>query len=73
MDDDYISHDETLEDDYRKMQRERIVGSIHEFRIYNLSSRHGKSTLYNGVGYLIHIKLNKVLASWLVKKGELAG
>ena len=63
--DDYISHDETLEDDYRKMQREKIVDSIHDHRLYNLAVRHGKSNPHHGAGYLIHPKFVAVLAKWL--------
>lgn len=63
--DDYISHDETLKNDYRKMERNKMVNSIHDHRIHNLAVRHGRSNPHHGVGYLIHPKFIEVLEGWL--------
>ena len=63
--DDYISHDETLKDDYRKMKRHKLVGSIKDHRIYNLAVRNGETNPHHGAGYLIHPEFIEVLAEWL--------
>lgn len=63
--DDYISHDETLEDDYRKMENHKMVEPIRDHRIYNLAVRNGKSNPHHGAGYLIHPEFITVLAEWL--------
>ena len=51
--DDYVSHDETLADDYRKLVRDGFIESIADHRIYNLALRHGTSNPHHGAGYLI--------------------
>ena len=61
-----LPHDETLEDDYRKMQRAGMVVSARDHRLYNFAIRRGKSNPHQGVGYLIHPKFVDVLAGWLV-------
>ena len=63
--DDYISYDETLADDYENMKRARMVKSVRDHRLYNLAVRDGKSNPHHGVGYLIHPKFINVLARWL--------
>ena len=63
--DDYISHDETLKDDYRKMENYEMVEQIRDHRIYNLAVRNGESNPHHGAGYLIHPEFITVLAEWL--------
>ena len=63
--DDYVCHDETLCDDYRKMERWEMIDSIRDHRIYNLAVRHGRSNPHHGVGYLIHPCFIDILAHWL--------
>ena len=63
--DDYVSHDETLADDYRKMQNWEMVDSIDDHRIYNLAVRNGKSNPHHGAGYLIHPTVSKIVSDWL--------
>ena len=63
--DDYVCHDETLCDDYRKMKRWDLIESIRDHRIYNLAVRDGKSNPHHGVGYLIHPCFIQILADWL--------
>ncbi len=65
VEDDYISHDETLRDDYRKMERAGLVNSICDHRLYNLAVRDGKPNPHHGVGYLIHPRFIDVLGKWL--------
>ncbi len=63
--DDYISYDETLTDDYENMKHYGMVDSVSDHRLYNLAVRDGKSNPHHGVGYLIHPKFINVLARWL--------
>ena len=63
--DDYISHDETLEDDYKKMRRAKLIDSIRDHRPYNLAIRNGKPNPHHGVGYLIHPQFVEILGKWL--------
>ena len=63
--DDYISHDQTLKDDYRKMKSHEMVEQIRDHQIYNLAVRNGESNPHHGAGYLIHPEFIEVLAEWL--------
>lgn len=63
--DDYISYDQTLADDYKNMKRAKMVKSVRDHRLYNLAVRYEKSNPHHGVGYLIHPKFINVLAIWL--------
>lgn len=63
--DDYISHDERIRNDYRKMIRLGLVDSIKDYKIYNLALREGKSNPHHSCGYLIHPRVSQVLVSWL--------
>jgi len=63
--DDFISHDQRLRDDYAEMYDFGLVRSIRDERIYNLSVRKGKSNPHHSGGYLIHPKMANVVATWL--------
>lgn len=63
--DDYVSHDQKLANDYRKMEREHSMKRIVDRRLHNLAVRHGKSNPHHGAGYLIHPVFIDVFASWL--------
>jgi hypothetical protein len=63
--DDYISHDEDVANDYRRMLRSGLVESITDEGIYNLSVRDGKSNPHHENGYLIHPVVTKHVAAWL--------
>ncbi len=63
--DDYLSHDNTLADDYRNMLRQKQVSLIKDYRIYNLSVRYGKSNPHSSIGYLIHPRVAQIVAGWL--------
>lgn len=67
--DDYIAHDETVANDYKKMVSGGQVDSIVDHRIYNLAVRlddDGKpcSNPHHGAGYLIHPSVSKLVAGW---------
>lgn len=65
--DDYISHDETVGDDFRRMEAMPEIESITDVsrRIYNLSVRNGASNPHHGAGYLIHPAVSRLVADWL--------
>ncbi len=63
--DDYISHDETVADDYRRMKKWGLVDSIVDHRVYNLAVRKGTSNPHHSVGYLIHPTVSRIVADWL--------
>jgi hypothetical protein len=63
--DDYMCHDNTLADDYQKMLNRRLVSAVHDYRIYNLAVRYGKSNPHSSVGYYIHPRVAKIVVDWL--------
>jgi hypothetical protein len=62
--DDYISHDQTLADDYGAMAN-LMDGPVQDISIYNLAVRHGKSNPHSPLGFLIHPVMVDILAGWL--------
>lgn len=68
--DDYVCHDNTLRDDYRAMLKLRLISAIHDYRIYNLAVRYGRSNPHSSVGYLIHPRVSKIVADWLCRDGS---
>ena len=63
--DDYTCHDVTLADDYKKMLVQRQVSGVHDYRIFNLAVRYGKSNPHSSIGYYIHPRMAKILSTWL--------
>jgi len=63
--DDFMSHDNTLADDYKPMLRHKQVSCIRDYRIYNMAIRYGKSNPHSSLGYLIHPKTVQIIADWL--------
>ena len=63
--DDFVSHDNTLSDDFRKMLRLREVSSIRDYRIYNMTIRYGKSNPHSSLGYLVHPRMSQIIVEWL--------
>ena len=63
--DDYVSHDNTLADDFKLMLSQKQVSCIRDYRIYNLAVRYGKSNPHSSVGYLIHPRIAQILSEWL--------
>lgn len=63
--DDYLSHDNTLADDFKRMLRQRQVSCIRDYRVYNLAVRYGKSNPHNSIGYLIHPRIAQFVNTWL--------
>lgn len=63
--DDYICHDNTLADDYKKMLKHRVVSAVHDYHIFNLAIRYGKSNPHSSIGYYIHPRVSKLVVDWL--------
>jgi hypothetical protein len=63
--DDYMCHDNTLADDFKKMMHRRLVSAVHDYLIYNLAVRYGKSNPHSSVGYYIHPRVSKILVDWV--------
>ena len=63
--DDYTCYDNTLADDFKKMMVQKQVSAVHDYRIFNLTVRYGKSNPHSSVGYFIHPRLAKILSDWI--------
>jgi hypothetical protein len=63
--DDYISHDNTVADDFKRMLKQKQVSCIRDYTIYNLTVRYGKSNPHSSVGYLIHPRIAQIISEWL--------
>ena len=63
--DDYTCHDTTLADDFKKMMVQKRVSAVHDYRIFNLAVRYGKSNPHSSVGYYIHPRVSKIIADWV--------
>lgn len=63
--DDYISHDQKVANDFRQMLSNGVTTSINDHRIYNLALREGRSNPHSSIGYLMHPKTTQVIADWL--------
>ena len=63
--DDYTCHDMTLADDFKKMMHHRHISAVHDFKIYNLAVRFGKSNPHSSAGYYIHPRVTKILVDWM--------
>jgi hypothetical protein len=64
--DDYSCHDMTLADDFKKMMVQRRVSAVHDYRVFNLAIRYGKSNPHSSIGYYIHPRMARILSDWLV-------
>ena len=64
--DDYISHDQRITNDYRDMFDYGLVDGIVDHRTHNLSVRHGKSNPHHATGYLLDPVVADTIAEWLM-------
>lgn len=69
--DDFVSHDNTLADDYKAMLKQKQVSCIRDYRIYNMAVRYGKSNPHSSLGYLIHPRTAQILSEWLQQTPDL--
>jgi len=70
--DDYTCHDNTLADDFKLMLKQRVVSAVHDYRIFNLAVRYGRSNPHSSIGYYIHPRVAKILADWLQETSAVA-
>ncbi len=63
--DDFVSHDNTLADDFNNMLKQKQVSFIRDYRIYNLAIRYGKSNPHSSIGYLAHPRTAQIISEWL--------
>jgi len=63
--DDYTCHDNTLADDFNKMMDHRLVSAVHDYHVYNLAVRYGRSNPHSSVGYYIHPRVSKIVIDWI--------
>jgi hypothetical protein len=63
--DDYTCHDNTLADDYKKMLKQRVVSAVHDYHVFNLAVRYGRSNPHSSIGYYIHPRTAKIIVDWL--------
>lgn len=64
--DDYISHDQRIANDYRAMLDYGLTDLIMDHRNYNLSVRYGKSNPHHATGYLVAPVVANTIAEWLL-------
>ncbi len=64
--DDYICHDNTLADDFKLMLKQRVVSVVHDYLVFNLAVRYGRSNPHSSVGYYIHPRASKIISDWLL-------
>ena len=68
--DDFISHDSKLADDFAEMQELSMLSErIQDHKIYNLYVKSGKSNPHASVGYLIHPEFSQLLFAWMSQEG----
>lgn len=63
--DDFICHDETIANDFSDMLKNHVISQIEDYKIYNLAVRFGRSNPHSALGYLVHPRIIKLLATWL--------
>ena len=63
--DDYVCHDKTVADDFRKMLEHHLVSGIRDHTVYNMAVRYGRSNAHSSVGYLVHPRMTKILVDWI--------
>lgn len=63
--DDYISHDGSMADDFKKMKKFKLTTAITDKKIYNMAVHDGNSNPHHGTGYLIHPKVSQAVIAWL--------
>jgi hypothetical protein len=66
--DDFISHDQRLRNDYAEMAEFGLTPPVRDERVYNLSVRNDASNPHHSSGYLIHPKMATIVASWLRRR-----
>ncbi len=68
--DDPVCHDETVANDFKAMLNERHISRIHDYHIYNLAERYGRSDPHDALGYLCHPRTAALLHDWLSSSSD---
>ena len=63
--DDYISHDITLKNDFSEMKSLRLIKGITDTRVYNMAVRAEGPNPHHCAGYLITPKVCKKIKEWI--------
>lgn len=63
--DDFVAHDEDIEDDFREMKRHGHIGRIQDKEIYNFWTGSSGSNPHKLYGYLDHPKVAGEIADWI--------
>jgi len=63
--DDFISHDSKIKNDFKDMIRYKMLRSINDEHVYNLAVRGENSNPHHSTGYLIHPKVIKAIVEWV--------
>ena len=63
--DDFVAHDKTVKDDFRRMKRAGLVDSINDKKIYNCYVKDGVSNPHKFYGYLAHDFTGRQIADWI--------
>ena len=63
--DDYISHDQGVKNDFYRMEQWNMIKKITDKRIYNFAVREDGSNPHHSSGYLIHPEMSRAVAGWL--------
>lgn len=63
--DDFISHDNSMRDDYRDMLKFGHLEAIRDRAIYNCWSKDGKANPHKFYGYLANPAVSKLITDWI--------
>lgn len=63
--DDYVSHDNAVANDFAELLKHRAISVIDDKLIYNLAVRYNRSNPHSALGYLIHPRMARLLDGWL--------
>jgi len=63
--DDFIAHDKTMKDDYRRMKKAKLIKTITDKKIYNCYAKDGVANPHKFYGYLDHPVTAKYIANWI--------
>lgn len=62
--DDFVSHDNAIRNDFEDMLEEHALSHIEDHRIFNYAVRYGRSNPHSAAGYLIHPRVSRSLHEW---------
>lgn len=65
--DDFISHDQEVANDYREMLDLGLVESITDHRIFNLAVHRESSNPHNDLCYLLHPLVSDIVSEWITE------